>query len=187
MLSRLPRTFPAPVLICQHRWSREGEDSLVQILRRHSALEVIQAQAGTAIKPGTVYVAPPDRHLLFQDGFIALRVPERLNENRPSADLLFGSMADSFGGRVIAVVLSGTLSDGAVGVVKIKASGGRVIVQDPLTASCHGMPNSAIASGCADFVLPVDRIADAIITLSMVPGATDLFPPLRPIWASVKN
>lgn len=184
VLSRLPAAFPAPVLVCQHRWSRPGEDSLVKILRRYSHLQVIQAEAGIAVSSGCVYVAPPNRHLFFQEGRIVLCEPQNSTENRPSADLLLGSVASHFGGQVIAVVLSGSLSDGAVGVVKIKASGGRVIVQEPLTASSRGMPSAAIASGCADFILPLNCIADAITALTMVPGATELFPSSRPSWAS---
>ena len=188
VLRRLPRDFPAPVLVCQHRWSRSpGHDWLVNILRRYCAMHVVQAQAGTSFEPGTIYVAPPDRHVFLQAGHIALCQPERMAESRPSADLLLDSLAAQFGRRLIAVVLSGSLSDGAVGVVKVKASGGRVIVQEPSSAGCRGMPNAAIASGCADFVLPLDRIGDAITALTMVPGAVDLVPSFKPAWAASSN
>lgn len=77
-------------------------------------LEIVQTQSGMKTRRGIVYVAPPDPHLVFEDGLIALREPKSLKEIRPSADLLLGSVADSFRSRVIAVVLSGMLSDGAV-------------------------------------------------------------------------
>jgi len=185
VLSGLPDDFPAPVLVCQHRSCRpDGEDTLVRILARSCALKVIQAQAGIAL-PGIVYVAPPDRHLLISGQALVLSDAAPVNLNRPSADVLFESLATQLRSRVIAVVLSGSLKDGAIGVVKVKAAGGRVIVQEPQTATCPGMPRAAIASGCADLVLPSWAIADAITTLAMVPGANGLFPLTRPAWAGV--
>jgi two-component system chemotaxis response regulator CheB len=184
ILSRLPSDFPAPVLICQHRGHRAWErDPLIELLARRSRLCVVEAHDGAHIKAGTAYVCPPNRHLLMRnDRCIVLSDSDALNRNRPSADLLLESLAAQFGPRLLVVVLSGSLSDGAVGVVKVKARGGRVIVQQPSTASCPGMPNAAISSGCADFVLPMDRIADALTTLAMVPGATELFVVRRPAW-----
>ena len=184
ILQRLPREFPAPVLVCQHRWNRPpGEDSLVRIFRHCCRLEVVPAKTGTSLRARTVYVAPPSQHLFCKKDKIVLCEPDGVNQSRPSADLLLDSLAAHFGRKLIAVVLSGVLSDGAVGVVKVKASGGRVIVQEPSSAWCQGMPNAAIASGCADFVLPVRRIGDAITTLTMVPGADALFPSFKPAWA----
>lgn len=184
VLSGLPGDFPAPVLVCQHRACRPpGEDALVQILSRSCALTVVQARSRMALRSGVIYVAPPDRHLVISRGCVVLSHGAAVHLNRPSADMLFESLAAEFRAGVIAVVLSGSLRDGAVGVVKVKAAGGRVIVQEPWTAECPGMPNAAVASGCADLILPLPRIANAITTLAMVPGATGLFPSLTPAWA----
>ena len=155
---------------------------LVEILGRCCSFPVIQAYAGSPLCGGIAYVAPPDRHLLVSSGRIAITDDPARNYNRPSVDALFQSLALEFGKRLIVVVLSGRLTDGAIGVDKVKANGGRVIVQDPLTATHDGMPNAVISSGCADFVLPVDSIASALTALTMVPGSTELFPVSMPLW-----
>lgn len=184
VLGSLPEGFPAPILICQHRGRRDSQrDILVDILRRCCLFPVIQAYAGLPLLSGVVYIAPPDRHLLVSSGRIALSDDPARNYNRPSVDTLFESLAVEFGKRLIVVVLSGRLADGAIGAVKVKANGGRVIVQDPLTAMNNGMPNAAISSGCADFVLPLDSIASALTALTMVPGSTELFPVSMPLWS----
>ena len=84
---------------------------------------------------------------------------------RPSADLLFESVAGAYGPRVIACVLTGTGSDGAMGVSAVKARGGTVLAQDPATAEFRGMPEAAIATGAVDFVLPLDEIAEVVVRL----------------------
>ena len=185
ILSRLPREFPYPIMILQHREKRRGpDDALVQILSRSSVLKVAKANQGDHLVAGNVYVGPPDRHISVTESLdIELTDGPCVNWNRPSADWLFDSLARRFGAAVIAIVLSGALMDGAAGVVKVKMGGGQVIVQDPQTALFKGMPTASIATGCADFVLPIQRIADALITLTMVPGATELFSVPLPAWA----
>jgi two-component system, chemotaxis family, protein-glutamate methylesterase/glutaminase len=186
VLGSLPQGLPVPVMICQHRGSREPEhDMLVEILGRSCSFPAIQACAESPLHPGVVYVAPPDRHIGVSSGCIILSDAPAIDYNRPSVDRLFESLAIECGKHLIVVVLSGSLSDGAKGVIKVKASGGRVIVQDPMTAMHAGMPNAAISSGCADFILPLESIASALTALTMVPGSTELFPvsiPLRSNW-----
>ena len=109
------------------------------------------------------------------EGRISIRDYTSGNRHKPSVDELFSSLANCFGCRLIVTVLTGSLDDGAYGVTQVKARNGRVLVQEPRSAFAVGMPTAAIATGCADFVLPVERIADAIITFTMVPGASDLF------------
>ena len=185
VLRSLPRYFPAPILICQHRGKREpGPDTLVEILSRRCPIPTIQAAAGSLLLGGIAYVAPPDRHVRVSGGRIAISDAPASDYIRPSVDALFESLAAEFGKHLIVVVLSGCLADGAKGVIKVKANGGRVIVQDPLTAMHDGMPNAAISSGCTDFILPVDRIGGALTALTMVPGLTELFPVTKPAWST---
>ena len=157
---------------------------LVEILGRCCSFPVIQAYADSPLHSGVAYVAPADRHLLVSNGRIIVSDAPARNHNRPSIDALFESLAIEFRKRLIVVVLSGSLSDGAIGVVKVKANGGRVIVQDPLTATHDSMPNAAVSSGCSDFVFPVDGSASALTALTMVPGSTELFPVSMPLWSN---
>jgi two-component system chemotaxis response regulator CheB len=118
------------------------------------------------VAPGNVYLAPPDRHLLVNgDGTLSLTQTELVNFVRPSADLLFESVAAAYGGRAIAVVLTGAGKDGSLGVTAIKKRGGTVIVQDEATSEFFGMPGAAIRTGSADFVLSIDEIPGALVTL----------------------
>jgi two-component system chemotaxis response regulator CheB len=177
VLSGLPSHFAVPVFVLLHRRSRlRGEDALVSFLKYRSRLPVMQARNGLRFSGGTIYVAPPDQHLLLdsQGGFIVSPPIDR-RELRPSADLLLESLAERCGANCIAVVLSGSLNDCADGVRRVKESGGLVLVQDPKTAFSSGMPNAAISTGCTDFVLSPKGIANALVTLTMVPSATGLF------------
>jgi two-component system chemotaxis response regulator CheB len=113
-----------------------------------------------------VYIAPPDRHLLVEaNGRLALTMSELVHFVRPSADLLFESVACSYGPGAIACVLTGSGTDGAMGVSAVKARGGMVLVQDPGTSEFSGMPEAAVATGGVDFILPLDEIAQAVIGL----------------------
>jgi two-component system chemotaxis response regulator CheB len=112
------------------------------------------------------YIAPPNRHLLVRGGGrLSLADSKLVHFVRPSADLLFESVAGEHGDRAIAVVLTGTGSDGAMGASAVHSSGGTVIVQDPETAEFRGMPDAAVEAGAADFVLPLDEIAPVLHSL----------------------
>lgn len=165
VLTALPADFPLPILIVQHLDPRHR--SLVgEILARRTPLSVRLAADGDRLLPGEVLIAPPDRHLLVNpDGTVALSRAELVHFVRPSADLLFESAAGSYGPQVIAVVLSGTGSDGAAGVRAVKESGGTVIVQDERSAEFSGMPHAAMQTGPIDFVLPLEDIGPALVTL----------------------
>jgi two-component system chemotaxis response regulator CheB len=165
VLAELPADFPAGVAIVQHI-EPHHRSMLAEILGRSCALPVTQAADGQRFQPGVVHVAPPDHHLLVDaDGSLSLTRTELVHFVRPSADLLFESGAASFGNRAIGVVLTGTGSDGSLGVEAIKRRGGTVIAQDEATSDFFGMPGAAIEAGAVDFVLPLDQIADALISL----------------------
>jgi two-component system, chemotaxis family, protein-glutamate methylesterase/glutaminase len=165
LLEGLPPDFPASVVVVQHLDPRH-RSLMADILRRRTRLAVKQAGAGYQLAPGTVFIAPPDRHLLVNaDGTLSLTQSELVHFVRPSADLLFESVAASYKDRAIAVVLTGTGSDGSMGVGAIKKMGGTVIAQDPESAEFSGMPAAAINSGHVDFVLPLAEIASALVAL----------------------
>jgi two-component system, chemotaxis family, protein-glutamate methylesterase/glutaminase len=167
VLGSLPSEFPAAIVVVQHLDPRH-RSLMADILRRRTALEVVQAAEGDHIRPGTVHIAPPDRHLLVnRDGTLSLSQSELVHFVRPSADLLFESAAASFKQRAIAVVLTGTGFDGSMGVGAIKKMGGTVVAQDQASAEFGGMPGAAVKSGNADFILPLDEIAPALVTLVM--------------------
>jgi len=165
ILESLPAGFPAAIVIVQHLDPRH-RSLMAEILRRRTNLEVVQAAEGDHIRPGSVHIAPPDRHLLVnRDGSLSLTQSELVHFVRPSADLLFESVAASYGERVIAVVLTGTGSDGSLGVGAIKKMGGTVIAQDEASSEFFSMPSAAIRTGMVDFVLPLDQVAAALLTL----------------------
>src|SRR3954463_7982574 len=162
VLAALPADFPVALVVVQHLDPRH-RSLMADILSRRTPLPVMQAGEGAALRAGCAYVAPPNRHLLVNpDRTISLTQTELVHFVRPSADLLFESTAASFKERAIAVVLSGSGHDGAMGVTAIKKMGGTVIVQDPASAEFSGMPEAAKATGGADFVLELDEIAPAL-------------------------
>ena len=167
VLAALPGDFPAVIVVVQHLDPRH-RSLMADILSRRTPLRVKQAEEGEQISPATVYIAPPNRHLLVNpDGTLSLSQSELVHFLRPSADLLFESVAASYRERAIAVVLTGTGSDGAMGVQAIKKMGGTVIAQDERSAEFYGMPAAAIKSGNADFILPLEEIPSALVTLIM--------------------
>ena len=165
VLAALPEGFPVTLVVVQHLDPRH-RSLMAEILSRRTSLRVKQAEDGEQVSLATVYIAPPNWHLLVNPaGTLSLSQSEVVHFLRPAADVLFASVAASYRERAIAVVLTGTGSDGAMGAQDIKKMGGTVIVQDEATAEFFGMPSAAIHSGSADFVLPLDEIAPALVTL----------------------
>jgi two-component system, chemotaxis family, protein-glutamate methylesterase/glutaminase len=162
VLGGLPAEFPVPVVVVQHLDPRH-KTIIAEVLGRRAKEPVVLAQDGERAEPGTIYVAPPNHHLLVEaDAVLVLSSSELVHFLRPSADLLFESVAGAYGPRAIACVLTGTGSDGAMGVSAIKSRGGTVIAEDPDLAQFKGMPEAAIATGAVDFILPLDEIAAVI-------------------------
>jgi two-component system chemotaxis response regulator CheB len=128
---------------------------------------------GEEIRPGRVYVAPPDRHLEIEGSHIQLSRKASENGHRPAVDVLFRTAARSFGPRVVGVVLTGNLDDGTAGLAMIKRRGGKAVVQDPKEADYPSMPESAIANVAVDHVLPLGDIAAAIRRLVYEPPAPE--------------
>ncbi len=165
ILRRLPGDIPAVVVCVQHLDPRH-RSLMPQVLGRRSALPIFQAENGMRLERGNVYLAPPDHHLLVnRDGTVTLTQTELVNFVRPSADLLFESVAAAYGERAIAVVLTGAGKDGAIGVTAIKQRGGTVIAQDEASSEFFGMPSAAIRTGTVDFVLSLDEVPGALVTL----------------------
>lgn len=158
----LPVDFPVPVLVVQHL-DPKHETTLAHILDRRAALRVKLAEAGERAERGTVYLAPPDHHLLVHEhGVLALSSTAKTNFVRPSADVLFESVAVTYGPRAIVCVLTGTGRDGAMGVRAVRSGGGTVIVEDPDTAEFIGMPKAAVDAGDVDQVLHLRDIPAAL-------------------------
>ncbi|PYM62198.1 MAG: chemotaxis protein CheB [Candidatus Rokuibacteriota bacterium] len=170
VFAELPGDFPAALVVVQHLDPRH-RSLMAEILGRRTRLRVKQAAEGDELGPGTVFIAPPDRHLLVNpDGTLSLARTQLVHFVRPSADLLFESVAASYRERALAVVLTGTGIDGTMGVQAIKKMGGTVIAQDEPSSDFFGMPGAAIQTGSVDLILPLTGIAPALVGLVVKPA-----------------
>jgi two-component system chemotaxis response regulator CheB len=173
LVGALPGGFAAPMVVVLHV-APSGRSVLAQILDRHSALDVVTAADGLPLRPGCVFVAPPDQHLEVRDGAVCLSRAPRENGHRPAVDPTFRSIAGAYGRRAVGVILSGTRDDGSRGLAAIKAAGGRALVQDPATCLYDGMPANAIRATHVDAVLPITGIAQQLITMAGDPPKNPL-------------
>jgi two-component system, chemotaxis family, protein-glutamate methylesterase/glutaminase len=160
--------LPAAVLVVLHLMSG-GRSMLPQILTRSGHLAAAPAVDGEELVPGRVYVAPPDNHMLVRDGALHVSRGPRENGHRPAIDPLFRSAAHARGPRVIGVVLSGLLDDGAAGLAAIKERGGKAVVQDPEDAMFPAMPRAAIAATSIDCSVPAAEIPEILMKLAGEP------------------
>ncbi len=168
ILQRLPVNFGLPVVIVKHV-SPDYHDSryYTDYLNTRCELNVKEVEQQEAIVPGTVYLAPANYHLLIEkDRIFSLNIDERVNFCRPAIDVLFETASETFGSRLIGLILSGANDDGAIGLKKIKEKGGYTIVQEPRTAAFETMPQAAINASEVDAILPPDLIADCLIALT---------------------
>lgn len=171
VVGALPARFPAVVLIVLHIGSHKS--ALASILRASCALPVLQPADGDEARPGHVYVAPPDRHMLLEYDHIRLSRGPREHHTRPAIDPLFRSAALTRSSRVIGTLLTGRLDDGVAGLQAIRECGGIVVVQDPSTAEEPEMPASALRNVVVDRVVPVEAIGEALAELITQPLVQD--------------
>ncbi|WP_114943085.1 chemotaxis protein CheB [Microvirga calopogonii] len=177
ILGALPSDLPAAVFIVLHIPAR-SIGILSSVAAAAGPLPVHAAADGMPIKPGNVYLAVPDHHLILADGHIKLGRGPRENMARPAIDPLFRSAAAAFGPRVIGVILSGLLNDGASGIEAVKRCGGIAIVQDPAEAIADEMPRSALQAADVDIAAPSLRIGDVLSDLVREPaGPVVAIPP----------
>jgi two-component system chemotaxis response regulator CheB len=170
ILGGLPADFPAAIAIVMHL-SPEHKSILAEILNGRTHLAVKQAYTGDVLRPGSVFVAPPNHHLMVTKGGrleLSSSAAEKVHYARPSAEPLFASVAEIYQKHAIAVVLTGGDGDGSFGVQIIKERGGTVIAQDRPTSQDFSMPETSIKTGDVDFILPLNEIAPKLIELAGV-------------------
>lgn len=178
----LSRELQAPILIVQHIGAHRSV--LPELLSARSPLPASFAQDGERPQPGTIYVAPPDRHLLLENGSLRLFRGPKEHFARPAIDPLFRSAALHSGRGVVGVILTGMLEDGSAGLHAIEACGGTTIVQDPHEAVEPSMPRSAIQAVQADYVVRVDTMADLLNKLAEPCDEGD---PVAPEWLRAEH
>jgi len=157
----------------------DSTSMLPQILSRAGPLPAVTATDRAPIEYGTIYVAPPDHHLLIEDGHMRLTFGPRENGHRPAVDPLFRTAAVAYGPRVVGVILSGTLGDGTDGMEFVKEHGGVTVVQKPADALFPGMPEMVLERVDVDYSLPATRIGELLMELDGGPEGEKRPPPSR--------
>jgi two-component system, chemotaxis family, protein-glutamate methylesterase/glutaminase len=143
LVAALPKDLTMPIVLIQHR-HKHSDNALPRFLQDRTELRVCEVEDKAPIESGSIYVAPADYHLLVEREYFTLSVEEPIRYSRPSIDLTFSSAADTFGAKVIGVVLTGANADGAEGLRRIAERGGVALVQEPVTAESPTMPNAAL-------------------------------------------
>lgn len=166
VLLGLPADLPVPIVITQHM-PPVFTKMFAERLDRSTSLKVVEAGEGMELTAGTVYIAPGDRHLVFQrrgtTTMTQLNNGPQENSCRPAVDVMFRSVAALYGGSCFAAILTGMGQDGRGGAKVLRDSGAEVLAQDEATSVVWGMPGAVVAAGLADEVLPLDRIAGALL------------------------
>jgi two-component system, chemotaxis family, protein-glutamate methylesterase/glutaminase len=165
LVGMLPSDLPAAIFIVLHI-PAQSPSLLPEILSRKGPLPAAHPHDGEQIKPGHIYIAPPDRHMLIEEGYISLSRGPKENRHRPAIDVLFRSAAVAYGPRVIGVILTGSLDDGTAGLLAIKRRGGMAVVQDPKDALYPSMPMSALAHVQVDHCMPLAQIGRILPSLA---------------------
>jgi two-component system chemotaxis response regulator CheB len=165
LVAGLADGFGLPIVVVQHR-QKGSDDSLATLLQDHTPLRVCEVEDKSPIVGGTLFVAPPDYHLLIDDRVFSLSIEAPVRFSRPSIDLTFASAADSFAERAVGVVLTGANADGARGLRRIADRGGLALVQLPATAECPVMPREALRCVPEARALTIREIAATLGGLS---------------------
>jgi len=168
LVAGIPRDLPVSIFIVQHV-APYGKSAMPSILSRASSLKAIHPEDGDRIEKGWIYVAPPDYHLLIEDGRVRLSRGPTENGHRPSVDVLFRSAARVYGPRVVGVILTGNLDDGTAGLAQVKKYGGLAVVQDPGEADYPSMPKSAVENVDVDHVVSLSSIPKLLAELVREP------------------
>lgn len=174
VLSALPVRFPATMLVALHRGVAGAMqlDQLTDVFTRRTTLTVTTAEDQQLIEAGHVYITPGGQHMVLENGLTCLQRSPKEHRFRPCIDVLFKSAAASYGPRVVGVLLSGGFGpDGSAGLWRIADCGGVTIVQDPADAAYGGMPQAALDTVAADYVLPAAHIGPKLIELASRPRA----------------
>jgi two-component system chemotaxis response regulator CheB len=171
IVADLPRTFPAPIVVAQHRAPESHRTAFTELVASVTPLRVCEPGDKDRLEPGSIYLAPPDYHLLVEGESLGLSVDEPVAYSRPSIDVLFDSAADAFRERCVGIVLTGANADGAHGLSRIAELGGTAIVQDPAEAERDEMPLAALDAVPSAQVLRLREIAPALVALCAETGA----------------
>ncbi len=172
LIGGLPADLQASLFVVVHT-SPEAPSMLADILNRCGKLQALTPRDGERIQPGTIYVAPPDRHLLVEPNRVRVTRGPKENRFRPAVDPLFRSAAQTYGPRVVGIILTGYLDDGTAGLWTVKQLGGTAIVQDPADAIVPFMPLNAMTHVKVDYSLPVEEIAPLLVRLTTEAAAEE--------------
>jgi two-component system, chemotaxis family, protein-glutamate methylesterase/glutaminase len=165
ILSRLPKGFPLPIILCLHRL-KHVRNGFVEALSIKSVVQVTEPFDKENIKKGAVYLAPANYHMSVELGnYFALSTEEMVNNSRPAIDITLSTSAFVFKEKLVGILLSGANRDGAAGMKSIHEKGGLTIVQDPSECMIDTMPRAALAMTKIDHVLKVDQIVEFLIEL----------------------
>jgi two-component system CheB/CheR fusion protein len=173
LVSALPTDLGATYVVIQHL-SPTHRSMMVQLLGRETAMAVLEVEDGVLPQADTIYVTPPSHNLVLEEGLFSLIEGPRKTLPRPSVNTFFSSLANCKGEDAIAVILSGTGTDGAAGLREVKAAGGFTFAQEPESAKYSGMPQAAVDTGCVDAVLTPESIATEIAMITHTHGAVSL-------------
>ncbi len=160
--SNLPSDTNMAFVIIQHLSPRH-KSIMADILMKYTQMQVLQIKDDQKIEPNHVYLNPPDKNVIILNRRLLLIEPTQTHGINLPIDCFFRSLSEDLGEKAICIVLSGTATDGTLGLKAIKGEGGMALVQDPDSAKYAGMPSSAIATGLVDFILAVEKIPEALV------------------------